>query len=252
VGRATFEPGWRWSEAVKPLAGTEYCEFHHQGYTLSGRAYVRMRDGAEIELGPGEFYEIPAHHDAWVLGDEPWVSIDWGGTAAYARDSLGSGRRIVSNVLFTDVVDSTVRARQAGDARWRDLLELHNLIIRRELDRFGGREINTTGDGFLALFDGAERAVHAALAMIRGASDADLQIRAAVHTGELELHGSDVRGIAVHIAARVLALARPGEVLVSWTTQDLLSGSALTFEDRGLHDLKGLPGRRQVYAVVPT
>jgi class 3 adenylate cyclase len=249
VGRNTLEPGWRWSASIKPLAGTDDCEFHHQGYTLSGRAHVVTRDGAEIDLGPGEFFEIPPHHDAWVVGDEPWVSIDWGSSTSYALAPEGSGRRVTTNVLFTDVVDSTVRVREVGDARWRDLLEHHNLIIRRELNRFGGREVNTTGDGFLALFDSAERAAHAALAMIRGVS-AELEIRAAVHTGEVELYGTDVRGLAVHVAARVLALARPGEVLVSWTTQDLLSGSGLDFDDRGTHELKGLPGRRHVYAIM--
>jgi hypothetical protein len=139
VGRNTFEPGWRWSESVKPLAGTEDCEFHHQGYTLSGRAHVLTRDGAEIELGPGEFFEIPPHHDAWVVGNEPWVSIDWGGTASYALDSSGSGRRVITNVLFTDVVDSTVRARQVGDARWRDLLEQHRASGSRGLGSAASR-----------------------------------------------------------------------------------------------------------------
>lgn len=249
VSRSIFEPGWRWSTSVKPIAGTEFCEFHHQGYSLSGRCRVIMRDGAEIELLPNQFFEIPPHHDAWVVGDEPWVSVDWGTATSFARPTWGNLRRVISNVVFTDIVDSTVRARELSDGPWRDLLDRHNAVIRRVIDRFGGREVSTTGDGFLVLFDSAERAVLAATAMTDAVTDLGLEIRAGVHTGEVELTGTDVRGLAVHVAARVVSLARPSEVLVSWTTRDLLSGTSLRFESRGLHELKGLPEPRPVFAV---
>jgi class 3 adenylate cyclase len=249
VSKSSFEPGWRWSTHIKPLAGTELCEFHHQGYTMSGRVHVITRGGAEIELSADQFYEIPAHHDAWVVGDEPWVSIDWGPATSFAMPAWGNEKRVVSSVLFTDIVDSTVRARELGDGPWRDLLDRHNGIVRGVLHRFGGREVNTTGDGFLALFDSAERAIHAARAMASGVHEIGVEIRAGVHTGEVELVGDDVRGLAVHVAARVMSLAGPGEVLVSWTTRDLLAGSRTTFEERGEHELKGIPSPRAVYAV---
>lgn len=250
VSRSIFEPGWRWSTSVKPIAGTEFCEFHHQGYSLTGRVHVMMRDGAEIELGANQFFEIPPHHDAWVVGDEPWVSVDWGTAMGFARPTWGNLRRVISNVVFTDIVDSTIRARELSDGPWRDLLDRHNVAIRRVIDRFGGREVSTTGDGFLVLFDSAERAALAAQAMTGAAKDLGLEIRAGVHTGEVELTGADVRGLAVHVAARVVSLAGPSEVLVSWTTRDLLTGSSLAFESRGLHELKGLPEPRPVFALI--
>jgi hypothetical protein len=249
VGYTVMEPGWRWSTHIKPIAGTEYCEFHHQGYTLSGRVRVVSREGAEIELGPLQFYEIPPHHDAWVIGDEPWVTIDWGSATSFAQPTWGNEKQIISNVLFTDIVGSTDRARELGDGRWRDLLSRHNDLARSVVERFGGREVASTGDGFLMLFDGAERAVRAGLAMAEAVREAGLEIRAGVHTGDVVLDGTNVRGLAVHIGARIMALAGPSEVLVSWTTRDLLAGADLRFEDRGLHELKGLPDPRPVYAV---
>jgi class 3 adenylate cyclase len=249
VGWSRFEPGWRWSESIKPMAGTELCEFHHIGYTVSGRVRVQTRDGAELELLPHHFYEIPPYHDAWVVGDEPWVSIDWGPASSFAVSGATRMQRVLSTVLFTDVVDSTVRARELGDMRWRDLLAQHNAIVRRRLEQHGGREVGTTGDGFLALFDSAERAVHCAQAIAGAMPEIGLEVRAGIHTGEVELEAGNVRGLTVHVAARIVALAGPSQVLVSWTTRDLLAGSGLSFTDRGLHELKGLPDPRPVYEV---
>lgn len=249
VGYTRFEPGWRWSTHVKPVAGTDYCEFNHLGYTISGRVHIEHRDGAEIEIGPQQFYEIPAYHDAWVVGGEPWISIDWGSGMSFGQAAGTARERRVATILFTDIVGSTVTARRLGDARWRDLLADHNKVVRAHLERHGGSEVVTTGDGFLALFDSTERAVHAALAMVAGVTRLGIEIRAGLHTGELALEGGDVRGLAVHVAARVMALAGPGEVLVSWTTRDLLDTSTLVFEDRGSHELKGLPEPRPMFAV---
>ena len=158
--------------------------------------------------------------------------------------------RVVLTVLFTDIVGSTDRAAELGDRRWRDLLDSHRMVMRRELARFRGREVATTGDGFLATFDGPARAIRCAIGARAAVRQLGLEIRAGLHTGECELLGEDVGGIAVHIGARVAASARPGEVLVSSTVKDLVAGSGLQFEDRGTHTLKGIPDEWRLLAVV--
>lgn len=158
--------------------------------------------------------------------------------------------RVLATVLFTDIVGSTERAAAIGDAKWRELLDMHHAAIRVELERFRGKEIDTAGDGFLATFDGPARAVRCALAIMSALRDVGLEVRAGVHTGEIELRGHDVAGLAVHIGARVAALARASKVLVSSTVKDLTAGSGLTFEDAGEHELKGVPDRWRLYRVV--
>ena len=159
-------------------------------------------------------------------------------------------RAHLATVLFTDIVDSTANLERIGDAAWRDLLATHNRLLREDLNVFRGREVTTTGDGFLAVFDGATRAVRCGVAMTRSAQRAGLAIRVGLHTGEVEMVGSNARGLAVHAAARVMSFAGSGEVLVSSTTKDLLEGSDLTLEDAGLHELKGLAGGRRLFRVV--
>ena len=158
----------------------------------------------------------------------------------------------MATLLVTDIVDSTAHALELGDGAWRDLLARHDQAVRAELDRFRGREVSTTGDGFVALFDGAERAIHAAQEISRATSGIGLEVRAAVHTGEIELEGDNVRGAAMHIAARIAELAGPGEVYASWATRELLAGSQIGFTDRGLQELKGLTEGRRVYLVEPS
>jgi class 3 adenylate cyclase/predicted alpha/beta hydrolase len=157
--------------------------------------------------------------------------------------------RVLATVLFTDIVGSTEKASAMGDQRWRDLLARHHSVVRRQLQLFRGREIDTTGDGFLATFDGPARGVRCARAIVEETRQIGVDIRAGLHTGEVEIAGDDVAGIAVHIGQRVSALAAPCEVLVSRTVTDLVAGSGLAFERRGEHELKGVPGRWQLFAV---
>jgi class 3 adenylate cyclase len=164
-----------------------------------------------------------------------------------ARDAP-EPERTLATVLFTDVVDSTRTASELGDQRWRELLERHHRMVREELGRFGGREVKSIGDGFMATFDGPARAIRCARAIVESSDAAGLRVRAGVHTGECEVMGEDIGGIAVHIAARVSALAEPSEVLVSRTVKDLVAGSGIDFTDRGTHTLKGVPDTWQLYA----
>jgi pimeloyl-ACP methyl ester carboxylesterase/class 3 adenylate cyclase len=159
--------------------------------------------------------------------------------------------RVLATVMFTDIVDSTRRAAEAGDRNWRELIGRHDELTRRQLDRFRGREVKTLGDGFLATFDGPARAIECACAIRDGVSPIGLDVRAGLHTGECELAGDDVRGMAVNIGARVGALADANEVLVSSTVKDLVVGADLEFADRGEHDLKGVPGKWRLFAAAP-
>ena len=156
---------------------------------------------------------------------------------------------MLATVMFTDIVDSTARAAEMGDRRWTDLLHDHYQRVRKLLPRFGGQEIDTVGDGFLATFDGPARAIRCALATIDSNQEIGVTLRAGLHTGECERRGSEVSGIAVHIGARVAALAGPGEVLVSRTVKDLVAGSGLRFIDRGSHTLKGVPDDWHLFAI---
>jgi class 3 adenylate cyclase len=160
--------------------------------------------------------------------------------------------RVLATVLFTDIVDSTRLATEMGDRRWRDLLEEHQKLVRERLARFEGREIKTTGDGFLAIFDGPTRAAECARAIADDMPSLGIEVRAGLHTGEVELMGDDVGGIAVHVAARISALAGPGEVLTSRTVRDLAAGSGVEFEAFGRHELKGVPEEWEIYSVAST
>jgi class 3 adenylate cyclase len=246
VGRYVYQPGWRWSKDVKPTVGTPSCQHHHQGTTLSGRMEVVTDDGARRIFGPGEVFDIPPGHDAWVVGAVPCVSIEFRGVRGWGKPA-SVGERILATLLVTDIVGSTALAARFGDASWKDLLARHSDRVRIELDRFRGYEVKTTGDGFLALFDGAARAVRCAAAICRIARQDDIEVRAGVHSGEIERLPEDIRGVAVHAAARIAALAGPGEVLASASTVALLEGSGLSFTDAGEYELKGLAGPRRIY-----
>ncbi len=252
VGHCSFEPGWRWSTEIGPLMGSASCPIRHLGYSMSGAVHVVMDDGQTLDIGPDTVFDIPPGHDKWVTGHDPWVTIEWGASGRALGTALDEARsRSLATVMFTDIVDSTARVEQVGDAAWRDLYAAHNARLREQLNVYRGREVKTTGDGVLAIFDSPTRAVQCAAAMTRSTRAIGIAIRVGIHTGEVELVGDDVRGIAVHTAARVLALAGPDEVLVSATTGGLLEGSGMVLEDAGLHEMKGLTGARQVYRLVP-
>ena len=250
IGRAALQPGWRWSTHMQPAMGTPSCPVHHVQVLLSGRFVVRMDDGEEMEFGPEDVFDIPPGHDAWVVGDEPVVLLDISGNT----DVMGLPQgyeRVVTTLLMTDIVDSTRIASERGDAAWKQILADHNRIVRRQLDRFRGTEINTTGDGFLATFDSAAAALRSAAAIRDLVRPAGVEVRIGVHTGEVELLPSDIGGIAVHAVARIMSLAGPSEVLTSAATVGLADGGGLTFEDRGFHELKGLERPVEIHRLLP-
>ncbi|HVR32539.1 MAG TPA: adenylate/guanylate cyclase domain-containing protein [Acidimicrobiia bacterium] len=249
IAHNTHEPGWRWSVAVKHVVKTDWCETHHVGYSISGSMAVLMADGRQMQIGPGDAYDIPTHHDAWVLGDEPWVCVDWVGVRSWIPPLDLLADRVLATLLFTDIVGSTEIASRIGDVRWGDMVASHEAGVRDVLDRFRGREVKQTGDGVLALFESPERAVRCAVALGEMASSLGLSIRAGVHTGEVEVTANDLRGIAVHETARIMAIAGGSEVLVSSATRGLLESPDFDFEDRGEHQLRGIETPRRIYAV---
>ncbi len=188
--------------------------------------------------------------DHWLAGEGSDQLLDAVEEFVTGQHPPARSTRMLTTVLFTDIVGSTVRASEMGDEAWRRLLESHHALVRNEISRFHGREISTAGDGFLATFDGPARAVRAGQAITAGVTALGLQVRAGVHTGEVELVGDDIAGLSVHIGARIAALGGPGEVLVSRTVKDLVAGSGLEFADRGEHPLKGVPEPWRVYAAL--
>jgi class 3 adenylate cyclase len=250
VGHIVLEPGWRWSTHVRPHVGGDWCEARHVGVVLSGRFEILMRDGTTMQFGPLEAFEIPPGHDGYTVGDDQCVQVEWSGLRAFAGfRMIGTHDRALVTLLFTDLVDSTVTANRLGDVAWRELLSTHYEAVRAALERHHGREINTTGDGLLATFDAPAAALRCAMTIRRTAAREGLHIRASVHVGEVELVGSDVRGIAVHEAARILGVAEADEILLSATTCSLAHNSGFEFLDRGTYELKGLQGEWQLFGV---
>ncbi len=246
LGFGVVQPGFRWSTHLGPRAGTDSCQVHHVQLFLSGRFVSRMDDGEEVEFGPMDVGDIPPGHDAWVVGDEPVHVIDFAGNS----DAIGMPReheRIVTTLLMTDIVDSTATASRMGDSAWRKLLTEHNGLVRAEVRRFGGSEVNTTGDGFLVTFRSAVAALRCAAAIIESLRESGIEIRAGVHTGEVEIIGEDIGGVAVHAVARIMALASPSEVFASSAAVGLVDGSGLTFEELGRREVKGLERPIEVY-----
>jgi class 3 adenylate cyclase len=203
-------------------------------------AYIaeRVPNAKRVEITDGD-------QSVWLVDAVPdqtarFIAATWG---------EAEHETVLSTVLFTDIVGSTARASDLGDRRWMELLSSHHTLIRRQLERFRGRELDTAGDGFFASFDGPARAIHCAEAINESVHELGLEIRAGLHTGECEIIGEKIGGVAVHIGARVAAQAGPGEILVSSTVKDLVAGSGISFKERGTAELKGVPGRWQLYAV---
>jgi class 3 adenylate cyclase len=216
----------------------------------AGCTYVRAVHGRYLaeHIAGARYVELPGPDYLIHVGDTDEMldeieSFLTGTTAAAESD------RALATVLFTDIVGSTDLAGERGDRRWRDLLDSHHALVRRQLARFQGREVDTAGDGFLATFDGPARAIRCACAIRDGVRSLGIEIRAGLHTGEVELRGDQIAGVAVHIGARVAAKAEPGEVLVSRTLVDLVAGSSIEFVDRGEHELKGVIGEWRLFAV---
>jgi class 3 adenylate cyclase len=216
--RADLQPAWG-------VGHGRYLAEH-----IAGAKYVEL-PGPDVLYWVGDFEPVLDEIEEFVTGVR------------------GGAERVLSTVLFTDIVGSTDRAAQLGDARWRDLLDRHDQTVRAQLERFRGREVKTVGDGFVATFDSPGRAIDCALAVREALSAFDVDVRAGLHAGEIEVRGGDVAGLAVHIGARVSALAAPGEVWVSSTVKDLVVGSNVEFSARGEHELKGVPGTWALFAV---
>jgi class 3 adenylate cyclase len=249
LGYATIQPGFRWSTHLRKETDEPLCQIHHLQLLLSGRFAVEMDDGEYVEIGPNEIFDVPPGHDAWVVGDEPAVLLDFLGNI----DQLGrpaSKDRIVTTLLMTDIVDSTATASSLGDAAWKQKLGEHNRLVRARLERYLGQEVNTTGDGFLAMFASAIGAIRCAASIRDATAGIGLPVRTGVHTGEVELLPGDIGGLAVHAAARVMALGGASDVMVSSTTRGLVEDGVLRFESRGVQPLKGLPTPLEIFALV--
>jgi class 3 adenylate cyclase len=236
-----------WSDIrhVLPVVQVPTLVIHRSGNRWMTPAHGRYL--AE-NIADARYVEIPGDDHLPFLGDSEAITAEIEEFLTGARPQPTSDR-VLATVLFTDIVSSTARASELGDRRWRELLDRHDETVRRHLAQFRGREVNTTGDGFVATFDGPARAVECARAIRDTARQLNLEVRAGVHTGEIEIRGPDIGGIAVHIAARVATLAEPAAVWVSRTVTDLVAGSGLRFTDRGNHQLKGVPETWQLYAV---
>jgi class 3 adenylate cyclase len=231
--------------AVLPTVRVPTLVLHHTDdqfiLPASGKYIADHISGAKyVELPGRNLYHFvepwrPSFQEIceFLTGEQPDVADD----------------RVLATVLFTDIVDSTRRAAEIGDRDWHALLDAHDAVVRAQLSRFRGREVNTSGDGFLAMFDGPQRAIRCAMSIRDAVQSLGIEVRAGLHTGECEIRSDDIGGIAVHIGARVSALAGPNEVLVSSTLRDLVIGSGLEFEDRGAHELKGVPSEWRLFAV---
>ena len=244
--RVTYETDVR---GILPSVHVPAASLQATGWDEEGKAFAAYNAGL---IAGAKVVEYAGAANAPEIEDpEPCVAAIEGFLASVRREQEDLDR-MLATVLFTDVVGSTQRAAELGDERWRELLERHCTTVRALLARYRGTEIKTMGDGFLATFDGPARAVRCAQGICQAVKPLGLEVRAGCHTGEVELLGADVGGIAVHIGARVGALARPSEVLVSSTVKDLVAGSGLAFADRGEHELKGVPGSWRLYAAEPT
>jgi class 3 adenylate cyclase len=249
IGRALLEPGWRWSSSLGSAMDTPSCPIHHTQLVVAGRIAVQMDDGELMEMEPNDVIDVPPGHDAWVIGDEPVILLDFAGNIG----SVGlpqDPERLLTTMVMTDIVGSTRIASALGDRSWKQLLASHDHVVRRQLERFRGAEAETTGDGFLATFTSPVAAVRAAVAISEAVREIGLEVRVGVHTGEIEVGPTGFHGIAIHATARIMSLGGASEVLVSSVTRGLVDGSELSFAEHGRHQLKGLDRPIDVFRVV--
>lgn len=249
IGRIVHPPGWKWSTHIQPIVGTENCQFRHVGFMLSGTLAISLPDGIAVELSTGAAYNIPPGHDSWVVGKEPAVVLEWKGLRDWYQPR--HGERVLATLVFTDIVDSTIQASRMGDRVWRSRLAQHNETVRQVLAETRGHEVNTTGDGFLARFDGPAQALDAATRIRDRIGKLGLNVRQGLHVGEVELFGDDLTGLAVHEAARIGAEAGSGEIVVSKIVCSLTEGAGFSFKSKGLRTLKGIPGEQELFQLVP-
>ena len=227
------------------------CAFRHSCFIAEPICGSRSswRQGLAAAIPGAKYIEYPDGDHAFWSGDaEPLLGDIEEFITGHRESSTGDLERVLATVLFTDIVNSTRRAAELGDQKWRRLLDTHDQLAKQMVERHRGTLVKTTGDGVLATFDGPGRAVRCALAFGTAAGQMGIPLRAGLHTGEIELRGPDIGGISVHAAARVMAQSQPGEVLVSRVITDLVSGAGLRFAERGSHELKGLPGRWDLFA----
>lgn len=247
VARNTHQPGWRWSVNVGE-PGT-HCGTRHVGYAISGRLALELRTGERFEIAGGSAFDIPEGHDGWVVGDEPFVTVEWLGARTWMRGAGGSAERILVTLVMTDIVGSTDLAQRLGGSGWADLIGAYEHQMTEVLAASGGALVKFTGDGVLGYYDSAARGLRGAQALRDAAWGLGLRTRTAVHAGEVTVADNDLHGIAVHEAARVLALAEADEVLVTAALPVLVADAGFRFADRGEHELKGLTGARKVHAL---
>jgi class 3 adenylate cyclase len=250
VSRHVLQPGWTWEKHARPSVGTPSCELYHRGVVLSGRMGIRTDEGEELVVGRNQVFDLPPGHVTWVEGEDELVMVDWAGGAGFDPQSGGEAR-VVATILFTDIVDSTARASEAGDASWKRTVAMHDDVVRGVLPEFGGREIETAGDSFLVAFQNVESALRCGLALVEALAAIELPIRVGIHSGEVVMSQDHVRGLAVHAASRIVDQARAGEVLVSSTTHELAEGATgLAYESRGRVRLKGLNREHELFSVI--
>jgi class 3 adenylate cyclase len=244
------------ASTVDPLplrmrSGSTWRRLRHPQSTFTRRlASIAVRRNARTRRRPpvaANGQPTPGRH----LSRPGRPTLDGSDRLRTSELPLADGNRVVATVLFTDIVDSTVQLALLGDRRWLEVLSDHDVAVRSSLAHFHGHEVKSTGDGFLATFDRPGQAIRAAAAMVHAVAALGLSIRAGLHSGEIELMGEDIGGIAVHIAHRISSVAQPGAVLVSNTVKDLVDGSGIEFDDLGTHQLKGLPGSRQLFTARP-
>jgi class 3 adenylate cyclase len=253
VARSVQEAGWRYSrDDPRATEDGGWCQAHHVGVVVSGHWGADLRDGTRLEWGPDDVFDCPPDHDGFTVGDEPCVMIEWAGVRTFVGTRAPLDERVLATILFTDLVDSTRTAVRMGDVGWRDRLAEHYRVADEQIERFGGRRLETTGDGLVAMFDAPARAIACAAAIRDVSRSQALSVRAAVHVGEIALDGDGAHGIALHETARIMDLSRANEILVSELVRGLASPAGLRFEDAGVRELRGLPGEHRLYRFLGT